>query len=162
MTSLINICRIKKLYNLDIWYFFSNYWQWLIKIYLLKDLCLFRYSSSILNADIIDKHIMWILKRASLKKIQDTCELNPSDQFISSNVVEIHHHHIQRAFSDLLPWYIEGEYLVEYWIQCAFEDRGLAFLDPLVAKLQPHLDIRIWKLRILIVNIIESLILLNA
>lgn len=80
-------------------------------------------------------------KMVTKKKIQDTCELNPADQFVSSNVVEIHHHHIQRAFSNLLPWYIEGKYLVENWIQGAFEDRSLAFLDPLVAKLQPHLDI---------------------
>lgn len=79
--------------------------------------------------------------------------MNPADQFVSSNVVEIHHHYIQRAFSNLLPWYIKGEYLVEYWIQGAFEDRSLAFLDPFVTKLQPHFDIRIWKLQILIIRI---------
>jgi len=76
-----------------------------------------------------------------LSEVRNTCELNPTDQFVASDVIEIHHHHIQRALSDLFPGYVEGEYLVEYRIQGTFKNRGLALLDSLVAELQPYLHV---------------------
>lgn len=72
-----------------------------------------------------------------------TCELNPTNQFVSSNVVEVHHHHVQRALPDFLPRYVEGEHLVKYRVQSAFEYRSFALLDSLVAELQPHFHVRI-------------------
>lgn len=70
-----------------------------------------------------------------------TSQLNPSDQLVTADVVKVHHHHVQRALADLLPGNIEREYLVEHRVQGALEYRGLSFLDPLVAELQPHLHV---------------------
>lgn len=90
-----------------------------------------------------------ISRRTRYRKVlANTCELNPADQFVPSDVVEVHHHHVQGALPDFLPGHVEGEYLVEYRIQSAFEDWSFALLDPLVAELQPHLDVRICKLQV--------------
>lgn len=72
-----------------------------------------------------------------------TCQLNPSNQLVSPDVIEVHYHYVQRALSDFLPGHVERERLVEHRVQSALEYRGLSLLDPFIAELQPHLYVRI-------------------
>lgn len=81
------------------------------------------------------------------KRMMITCKKYAADQLVPAYIIEIHDHDVQRAFPYLLPGDIEGERLVEYWIQGALEDWRFTLLDPLVAELQPDLHVRICKIR---------------
>lgn len=78
-------------------------------------------------------------------KVVITCQLYTTNELVSSNVVKVHHHNVERAFPDLFPWYVEWKTLVEYWIKGALEYRSLTFLDSLVTELEPNFDVGIFE-----------------
>jgi len=68
-----------------------------------------------------------------------TSQKDAPDELISTDIVEVHDHDVQRTFSDLLPGNVEAEVLVEHWVQSTLEYGGLTFLNTLVSELEPYL-----------------------
>ena len=77
------------------------------------------------------------------KEEQLTSEGDATDELIASDVVKVHNADVEWTFADLFPRHVEGERLIEDWLEGALVDGRLAFLHPFVAKVQPHFDVRI-------------------
>lgn len=75
-----------------------------------------------------------------------TSQEDPANELVPADVVEVHDHDVEGALPDLLPGNVEGEGLVEDRVEGALEYWGLALLYPLVAELEPHLDVRVWEM----------------
>lgn len=73
-----------------------------------------------------------------------TGEADAADELVAADVVKVHDAHVERALADLLPRHVERERLVEHGLERALVDGRLALLDALVAKVQPHLHVRIY------------------
>lgn len=67
-----------------------------------------------------------------------------ADEFVATNVVKVHDHHLQSRFPKLFHRQLILEFLIKNRIQVAFENYALAFLHLFVTNVQPHFHVRIW------------------
>lgn len=67
-----------------------------------------------------------------------------ADEFVATNVVKVHDHHLQSRFPKLFHRQLVLEFLVKNRVQVAFENHALALLHLFVTNVQPHFHVRIW------------------
>lgn len=79
----------------------------------------------------------------NISKVIRTGQKYSANQLVASDIVEIHDLDVKGALSDLLPWHVKREGVVEDGIQGTLEDSRLALLNTFVTELQPDFHIRI-------------------